>query len=171
MSESQTKKCARCRQHKSVENFYRNISKKDNKDCYCKNCTLEKKRNSDKKKRAEKPEVYSEMKDHARSHQVYQLRDPRDNCVKYVGVTLMKLENRLNLHLSEPRRFNPEKYDWLYALKRQFMKPSIELLHDKLYESQALQIEKELLGYYGSQLVNLHKSNSVPKTSEGKRLS
>jgi hypothetical protein len=58
---------------------------------------------------------------------IYILIDPRDQEIRYVGVTLKTLDYRLKLHLIRQKRRSP-KYLWIEELKRQGLMPTIQLV-------------------------------------------
>lgn len=55
---------------------------------------------------------------------VYTLSDPRDNTIKYIGITSQKLTKRLATHCAEIKS-NTKKVNWIKSLKNIKLKPII----------------------------------------------
>jgi hypothetical protein len=64
-----------------------------------------------------------------KKYEIYQLKDPITNEIKYVGVTTNGLSKRLSQHISDVKR-RPELYKakWINSLLKQNLKPVIELI-------------------------------------------
>ena len=58
---------------------------------------------------------------------IYTLEDPRNNTVKYIGITTNTLANRLSHHCSCLKR-NNYKINWIRQLKKLNLKPIIKEL-------------------------------------------
>jgi len=58
---------------------------------------------------------------------VYTLSCPIDNTIKYVGMTTNPLEYRLQGHLFNP---TPNNKEWIKSLKKQGLRPIIEMLEE-----------------------------------------
>ena len=64
-----------------------------------------------------------------RTYKIYKLIDPRDNAVRYVGVTTRTLQQRLSQHWNEGKNFiGTYKRHWIKQLYEIGLKPIIELI-------------------------------------------
>jgi hypothetical protein len=88
---------------------------------------------------------------------IYVLIDPRDQKIRYVGLTVLTLKHRLGLHLSEKPKKSYYKTNWIAKLKSEGLEPIIKEI-DKADKIEELR-NKELywINYYldkGERLLN-----------------
>ena len=67
-----------------------------------------------------------------KKYKIYILKDPRDGRIRYIGLTSMKLNDRLRAHLGNSKRDKNHKGYWLNSLKSLYLKPIIESIHDDI---------------------------------------
>lgn len=65
-----------------------------------------------------------------RKVKIYKLIDPITNEVRYVGKTIQKLNERLNLHLHPQNNDFTHRANWIRKLKQENLKPIIELIEE-----------------------------------------
>ena len=97
---------------------------------------------------------------------VYALIDPRDNAIKYIGIT-NNLAVRFRQHL-QGEYSNPEKNDWIRELKVINLQPAINSLETVDSEEQARQQEKYWIQFYldaGQPLLNMQHMATSPQGS------
>lgn len=91
-----------------------------------------------------------------RGYTIYALIDPRDNSIRYIGIT-NNPDQRLDEHLSG-RGNNPPKREWVYELRRLGLAPIMQPLETGLTLPVALERESFLIQHYlnaGYALLNL----------------
>lgn len=88
---------------------------------------------------------------------VYYLIDPRDELVKYVGITGQYGNNRFHTHknlhktiLKYKRNLNV-KDAWIRSLSEKGLFPETEIVFDNLSEQDACEIEMDLINLFGRQ--------------------
>lgn len=96
--------------------------------------------------------------------QIYVLKDPNTNEIRYVGVTSReKLKDRLSQHVSGAKIFkNRPVYVWFNQLLREGLKPIIEKVTD-IDENVWADAERYYIDYYrklGCNLTNVDKGGS-----------
>lgn len=91
---------------------------------------------------------------------IYTLSDPRDNSVRYVGVTTDVI-NRYHHHMVTTVRGNPEKEAWIQELRRLEMKPIMTVIETINHEDDASprQRERYWIHFYQSQGAKLYNKN------------
>jgi len=92
-----------------------------------------------------------------KNYKIYTLNDPMTNEIKYVGQTCRTLQTRLTEHIRDAKN-NIYKYRWIEKLKRNNLKPTINLIIDKLSKEECNNLEIRLIKEYkeaGHKLVNL----------------
>lgn len=80
---------------------------------------------------------------------IYTLTDPRNNIVKYIGITSSKLSNRLSHHCTVFKG-NNYKINWIKKLKRLNLKPVIKELDICSTFNEALYFEKYWIAQFKS---------------------
>lgn len=85
---------------------------------------------------------------------IYALIDPRDNQIRYIGITKKNLKSRLNNHYYKDARDNLAKRTWLNELTDLGMKALIEEI-ETVTEEQACFSEEFWIAHYRSIGVNL----------------
>lgn len=99
-------------------------------------------------------------------YKIYILICPVDKCVRYIGITTQTLAQRLSRHLSDDKKRNPHKYNWINKLKKNDLKPSIKLVCENLTEIEACKREIQLIsimkGIIGNKLTNHHEGGTIP---------
>lgn len=82
---------------------------------------------------------------------IYVLKDPNDNTVRYVGITRQPLKERLRLHIKQARlrkrdkRYLNSKDKWILYLLSMGKKPRIVALSRGLSEKNAVREEKKII--------------------------
>lgn len=85
---------------------------------------------------------------------IYVLIDPRNNRVRYVGWTHSTLKERLHGHISDSKRGNNHKQNWIRELAKENLIPIIETIEETIY-SKRVEREQYWIKYYGREnLVN-----------------
>jgi group I intron endonuclease len=87
---------------------------------------------------------------------IYSLRDPREESIRYIGLTTRELNKRLNEHLSIDCKFY--KGNWIKSILKNNLIPIIELIEDNLTLENAKLKEKQYILLYkslGAKLTNL----------------
>lgn len=96
------------------------------------------------------------------TYNFYVLKDPRDNQIKYVGITSRSLEQRLLEHSNHEPLKRTYKANWIKSLKKEGASPIIELLYAKTCNlEEALQEEQALIKEYLKEGVKLTNSIGV----------
>jgi hypothetical protein len=92
-----------------------------------------------------------------KKYKVYYLIDPRDELVKYVGITSQYGNNRFHCHanlhktiLKYKRNLNV-KDAWIRSLSDKDLIPAVEIVFDNLTEQEACEVEIELINLFGRQ--------------------
>jgi len=62
---------------------------------------------------------------------IYKLIDPITNEIRYIGLTINTLKQRLKSHMSENGKSH--KIMWVQKLKKNKLKPIIEVVEDNIY--------------------------------------
>lgn len=93
---------------------------------------------------------------------IYSLSDPKDGLIKYVGKTSQKLNKRLFCHISESKKRNDKKSNWISSLSKQNLKPIIEIL-DEVPENQWEFWEKYWIAQLSAWGLNLKNGNEGGK--------
>jgi hypothetical protein len=89
------------------------------------------------------------------SYAVYKLSDPRDNRVRYVGMSKDVIQ-RFGQHLSALQG-NEIKGAWLHELRQEGLMPMLTIIEDNLSRQEAVVRERYWIQHYrnaGSQLTN-----------------
>jgi len=110
------------------------------------------------------------------SYIIYTMTDPRDNMIRYVGMTGKSLSQRLKEHVNVcPSTFKryPQKAEWLYGLELEGIEPVIEEITTVKTSLKDAQKEEEfytrLIVSWGINLVNIHYGISYShKSKKGK---
>lgn len=89
---------------------------------------------------------------------VYALSHPISNEIRYIGVTKYDLKKRLNSHFNDTRKTH--KTNWINSLKRDGLKPIIELL--SIVRPEDCEIEERVLN-----ITNIVRSAKHNRTSGG----
>lgn len=107
---------------------------------------------------------------------IYTLRDPRNNDIRYVGLTVESLERRLYNHISSAENTSNKKI-WINELLKENIKPVIEIVEevDVLNRKDAEIIEQSYIFQFrgwGFNLLNqlLNNSEGVSNYFYGKKL-
>lgn len=108
-------------------------------------------------------------------YKIYKLIDPRDQKVRYVGVTIRKLSERLSQHCSEARNhIGTHKRYWIKSLLEEGLKPIISII-EYCTEQNWQEKEKYWIDYYDN-LTNTNQggagivqksTDSIKKSAEG----
>jgi group I intron endonuclease len=93
---------------------------------------------------------------------IYTLKDPIDGLIKYVGKTSQKLEKRLHAHISESKKKNDKKSNWINLLTKQGLKPIIEEI-DEVSENNWEFWEKYWISQLKSWNIDLKNGNEGGK--------
>lgn len=98
-------------------------------------------------------------------HKLYVLIDPRNNSVRYVGVTKSKkITRRLLEHLRD--HDNPHKERWIGQLKKENIIPRILIIREQLSEDRAYHLEEFLIKFlkfkFDFNLVNIALGGNRP---------
>lgn len=90
------------------------------------------------------------------NYKVYCLIDPRDNSIKYIGITKRNLEIRLKEHINDKKSKKTYKAFWINKLKSLNLKPIIKLLEGSLNSINAKELEIFYIAKYrlGNKLTN-----------------
>lgn len=88
---------------------------------------------------------------------VYALVDPRDDTVRYVGVTTLPLRRRLATHLT-PRSlsFQSARTTWLESLIAEGLRPVVRAIETVTGDGW-MDAERRWIAYYGDRLTNVAK--------------
>ena len=87
---------------------------------------------------------------------VYQLIDPEDKQVRYVGKSTHP-KSRFKTHIAESReRQNTEKKKWIYGLLSKGMQPVLAIVAEFREESAAREKESEECHKHKGTIYNLH---------------
>ncbi len=87
-------------------------------------------------------------------YHVYFLIDPRNQVVRYVGMS-KDPHSRFKQHLRDPRS-NAQKVGWIKQLKSLKLKPLLKVVRTDLSKSEAEECELELIQEYSkSSILNL----------------
>lgn len=85
------------------------------------------------------------------NYNIYTLIDPRDNQVRYVGITCNPV-SRYNAHLAALHgEGSPEKRAWIKGLRSNGLKPEMVIIENDLTREIALENERKWIRYYQSQ--------------------
>lgn len=85
---------------------------------------------------------------------VYFLKDPNDNEIKYVGITKKAITQRLAVHIKDAKtkqrkgKYLSNKEKWILFLLSQNKKPIVECVYSNISENQAVDLEKSLISKY-----------------------
>jgi GIY-YIG catalytic domain len=85
---------------------------------------------------------------------IYALVDPRDNGVRYIGITTKSVDERLTQHLNDAW-YNKEKKAWFTELKRLGLAPEMEILQVIEGGPDAQYIAKEREEYWIQEYLRL----------------
>src|SRR6266852_11791 len=102
---------------------------------------------------------------------VYVLIDPRDDVVRYVGITDQTTNRRLNQHL-KCTDGNNEKSEWINALMAVGMKPKIKTIEEGLTLQEANERETYWIKHYlteNTPITNRAKTPSPPYRPDSAR--
>jgi len=87
-----------------------------------------------------------------KDYKIYALIDPRNNDIKYIGLTKRSLETRLLEHISSSKNTKKEsstyKKRWVQSLLKLKLKPSIILIEDRLTVDEAKKREVYYISFY-----------------------
>ncbi|GCF10888.1 GIY-YIG nuclease family protein [Dictyobacter arantiisoli] len=92
------------------------------------------------------------------TYTIYALQDPRNNKVRYVGLTASALETRLKEHM-QATSGGSDKIRWLHELEQLGVKPKIKILEEDVEAGMAEERETYWINYYHriSPLTNINK--------------
>lgn len=100
-------------------------------------------------------------------YKIYKLIDPRDNTVKYIGLTKRALIQRFNGHISNSKKFKKAsinksayKINWINKLIELDLLPIIELIEDGLTSLNVNKREQYWINYYSNLGYKLTNSTS-----------
>ena len=110
-----------------------------------------------------------------RIFKIYALKDPKTLKIKYIGVTVSKLNQRLSQHIYDSKNYGTHKRNWIKALIKDGKKPTICLLEYCTYKNWS---QKEICWikrfenltntyYGGSGVVINRKTDSINKSARG----
>jgi hypothetical protein len=92
--------------------------------------------------------------------QIYALRDPRNNRIRYIGITVGSLKTRLATHLHDG--CGRRRRDWILDLARSRQKPTIEPL--ALFDGTHIEARDAEVAWmdlveakFGAELLNDHR--------------
>lgn len=99
---------------------------------------------------------------------VYILKDPNNNIVRYVGLTSKDPAHRLNMHIKEAKtkqRYNrhlSNKENWILSLALDLQKPIVECLVEDVSKEVGILVERNIIAIYrricdGGTLLNVQK--------------
>ena len=102
---------------------------------------------------------------------IYTLADPRDNVIRYIGITKTSLNRRLAGHIHDCKSKKPtHKINWIKSLLLEDLKPIIQLI-DEVDDTFAYDEEIYWISQFktwGFNLVNSTNGGEVPTTKPGK---
>lgn len=100
---------------------------------------------------------------------IYALLDPKSKTIRYIGLTTLTLNQRLNQHIYAAKHRDPtHRSNWINSLKQ---KPIIMLLDSILSEEVEWWLEEYYIAQFkvwGFNLVNSTNGGKVPITKSGK---
>ena len=82
------------------------------------------------------------------NYKVYALIDPRNNRVKYIGITKRSIEIRLKEHIDDKKSRKTYKAFWINKLKSLGLTPSIKIIKKNLSADLAKEYEIHYIGFY-----------------------
>src|SRR5712691_11915834 len=95
-------------------------------------------------------------------HTIYALIDPRNDVVRYIGMTATPLGHRLYLHLTNERGKRTKKTEWIRELQQADLQPNIQALEENIENAQqAGRRERHWIHHYldsGAPLTNTRKA-------------
>ncbi len=103
---------------------------------------------------------------------VYALLDPRDDSIRYVGMTSLDVETRLQGHLQEANRerVNPEKIAWIRELRKLNLTPvawELEQIEDRKIAIFREKFWINFCVFGGEPLTNVTETNKKPTMKRG----
>lgn len=106
------------------------------------------------------------------NHKIYVLYCPKENIIRYIGVTRQKLKIRFKDHLRDDS--NPYKANWIRKIRREGFEPEIRIVAENLSEKEAYSKEKELVSLLrqmlGKKLTNIADGGKTPVVKKRKVL-
>jgi hypothetical protein len=90
-----------------------------------------------------------------KTHHIYQLIDPRDMLVKYVGKTTNP-KGRYKQHINKLDKQQTPKRTWLEDLKSHGFSPIMKIRYKTTDEARAREIEQQELDRHKRSALNIH---------------